>query len=77
MKFAISLLAVILVAFFYLYKKTFSYWSKLGVVQFPVTFPHGNIKGMSKKFHLSQLLVTYYQKIKAAGEAVGGLYFFN
>ena len=76
MEFVITLSLVILAIAFYLLKKTFRYWTDLGVLQFPLTFPHGNIKGLGKDHHLSEFLVKYYQKTKQIGAPFSGVYFY-
>lgn len=72
----IALLAIILSLAFYLFTKTFRYWTGLGVVQFPMDFPYGNAKGLTKEYSLSEFMVKYYQKVKSAGVRFGGIYTF-
>jgi cytochrome P450 family 6 len=77
MEYLIAILVVILGAVLLFLKKTFSYWDDLGVRQFPLDFPQGNIKGIGKDYHMSQFLVKYYKKCKEAGERFCGVYFFT
>lgn len=72
----ITLLALAGAITFYLFKRIFNFWTNLGVPQFPTEFPHGNIKGLGKDYHVSKFLVKYYQKIKSSNALYGGLYFF-
>jgi cytochrome P450 family 6 len=69
-----SLLFGIAFAAFLYFRKIFSYWKDLGVLQFPVTFPHGNTKGLGKTICYSQLITEYYQKSKKAGALFCGFY---
>jgi cytochrome P450 family 6 len=64
------------IALFFL-RRTFNYWKNLGVPQFPITLPHGNIKGMMKEYHMSQFLVDYYQKTKKIGAPFSGVYMYS
>jgi cytochrome P450 family 6 len=77
MEFIVALVVIILAASFYLIRKIFFYWKDLGVPQFPITFPHGNIKNLGKHFHLSQFLIDYYQKTKDIGAPYSGIYTFS
>lgn len=74
--FVILLLAALTAAWFFL-KRPFEYWTRLGVPQFPITFPQGNIKGLGKDFHISEFLVDYYQKTKKIGADFCGFYMFT
>lgn len=70
----ISLVFVLIIALWLLYKKIFYYWRDLGVPQFPFTVPYGNSKGLGKDYHLSEFLITYYKKTKAIGAKFSGIY---
>lgn len=76
MSLVITLLAVVAAVTYYLLRKSFTYWKDKGVHQFPLTFPHGNAKGVFRDFHISEFLVKYYQKTKEIGAAFSGVYFF-
>lgn len=77
MEIFITLFIVTITAGWLLYRRIFYYWRDLGVPQFPLTFPHGNAKGLGKDFHLSQFLVTYYQKTKEIGAKFSGIYTYS
>lgn len=77
MEYIIALLAITLVIALIYLKNVFSYWTNLGIPQFPVTVPYGNIKGMMKEYHMSQFLIEYYQKTKNIGSAFSGIYMFT
>lgn len=49
----------------------------MGVVQFPVTIPHGNVKGVGKLVSYSQLVTDYYRKAKKLGVSFCGLYAYT
>lgn len=76
MSLVITLLAVVAAVTYYLLRKTFTYWKDKGVPQFPLTFPHGNAKGLFKDYHTSQFLVKYYKMTKEIGAGFSGVYFF-
>lgn len=72
----LTLLILTLTLAFWFIRKKFSYWRDLGVHQFPITLPEGNIKGLGKKYHVSEFINVYYQKIKAAGKKFAGVYVY-
>jgi hypothetical protein len=76
MQYLISFLLIALTVILLLLKRTFYYWKNLGVIQFPLNFPQGNIKGIRKEFHMSKFLVDYYEKTKALGASFSGVYLF-
>jgi hypothetical protein len=77
MQYLVAFLLVAVTAILLLLKRTFYYWKNLGVIQFPLNFPQGNIKGMGKDYHMSQFLVDYYEKTKALGASFSGVYFYS
>lgn len=77
MEYLITLLFVLVTTALLLLKRTYYYWKDLGVNQFPLNFPQGNIKGMFKEYHMSKFLVDYYEKTKALGVPFSGVYFYT
>uniref|UniRef100_A0A6P7EZ34 Cytochrome P450 6a2-like n=1 Tax=Diabrotica virgifera virgifera TaxID=50390 RepID=A0A6P7EZ34_DIAVI len=69
-------LLVILVAFFYLYKKwIYTYWKRRGVYQMKPEFFYGNFKPMTTgKMSVAELIREIYTEIKAKGGQYGGFY---
>lgn len=65
-----------IISIVYLYVKyKFSYWKRKGVLHDPPKFPHGNISGLGKKYHISELTEQLYNKYKGKAK-IAGLYFF-
>lgn len=77
MELLVALLLVIFGSLLLYFRNVFNYWNNLGVAQFPVSFPSGNVKGMMKKYHLSEFMVKYYQKTKKIGARFCGIYMFT
>lgn len=60
----------------YLYIKfKFSYWANKNVPYIEPQVPFGNINGIGKKIHSSQLMRNFYNDLKGKGP-FGGIYFF-
>lgn len=77
MEILLFLLLTALLVIYWLIRNTFTYWSRLGVVQFPVSIPHGNIKGVGKNIPYSQIVTEYYRRAKALGLPFCGLYAYT
>lgn len=71
-----SLLSVVLALGVYLVKRKFAYWRDMGVPYDEPDFPHGNIKGVGREFHQSQLMERLYGKMKDFGSPFVGLFFY-
>lgn len=70
-----SLLIVIFTLIYILYRKFFYYWDGLGITQFPISnFMKGNLDEVGIKYHMSHLLMKYYEKTKELGKSCCGLY---
>lgn len=65
----------VLSACYYLIKRRYSFWLRLGVPFVKPIFPFGNLKGVGKKFHSCEWLKNIYNENKHRGPFVG-LYFF-
>ncbi|CAG9858842.1 unnamed protein product [Phyllotreta striolata] len=67
---------VVLVASFYFYVKyTYNYWTRKNVPQLPPAFPFGNFNALfSKSFSFGPITKHYYDDLKKAGHAFGGVY---
>nr|QQL94343.1 cytochrome p450 6a14-like protein [Prodiamesa olivacea] len=70
------LLAIATLVVWYV-KKSFSFWSDLGVTQFPVSFPRGNFVGVGIVRNFSEVMLEYYEKTKQAGVKFSGIYSFT
>lgn len=77
MNLVIASFLVLFALAYWLNRKTFSYWKELGVVQFPVTFPYGNLKGVFKDQAFSEFIAEFYQKTKKVGASFCGLYLYT
>lgn len=77
MEILLGLLLIFLFSIYWLLSRTFNYWHRLGVVQFPVTVPHGNVKGVGKAVPYSQLVTDYYRRAKKLGLSFCGLYAYT
>jgi cytochrome P450 family 6 len=76
MELLISLIVVICALSYYLYRKIFYHWERLGITQFPIsTIKRGNLDAVGTEYHISQFFVNYYKKTKELGQAFCGLYF--
>lgn len=72
----ILLLLTAAVASIYLYLKfKFSYWANKNVPHIQPRIPFGNINGIGRKIHSSQLMRNFYNELKGKGP-FGGIYFF-
>lgn len=54
--------------------KMYNHWKDFGIPSMPVKLLSGNIKGLSKEFHISELLEKMYGQFKKTGGKIGGLY---
>ena len=54
--------------------KKYNHWKDLGIPSMPVNLLNGNIKGLGKEFHISELLVEKYEHFKKKGAKIGGMY---
>lgn len=71
----IVLVAAAVSLIYYLWKRTFTYWERLGVHQFPIDSLRGNMKGVGKTRHFRDFAQEYYIKTKNLGLKFSGLYF--
>uniref|UniRef100_A0A182PZ92 Uncharacterized protein n=1 Tax=Anopheles epiroticus TaxID=199890 RepID=A0A182PZ92_9DIPT len=72
----INLLVLTLLLAVYWIRQRFAYWKKRGVSNVPAAFPFGNLGGLGKKRHMSQILQACYQELKKSGRPFGGVHFF-
>uniref|UniRef100_A0A182PZ94 Uncharacterized protein n=1 Tax=Anopheles epiroticus TaxID=199890 RepID=A0A182PZ94_9DIPT len=72
----INLLVLALLLAIYWIRQRFAYWKKRGVPFVSASFPHGNLAGVGKTRHISQILQSCYQQLKSSGRSFGGIYFF-
>lgn len=72
----LTILVCLLAAILLFCKSKFNFWRNLNVPQFNTEFPYGNIKGVSKKIHLSEFVHKYYQKAKKLKANYIGIYFY-
>uniref|UniRef100_A0A2M4BKV4 Putative cytochrome n=1 Tax=Anopheles marajoara TaxID=58244 RepID=A0A2M4BKV4_9DIPT len=70
------LLVVITAAVWYVHRK-YSFWADRGVPFVKPRFPFGNIQGIGRRMHSSQLMTKFYNELKPSGRSFGGIYFFT
>lgn len=74
MSILIILISVLLTIGYTLWKRIFSHWQRLGVQQFPISLPGGNLNGVGTTRHLSDFIDEYYRKTKNLELKFSGLY---
>ncbi len=72
-----SLLFVTVGSIYLFLKLKFSYWAKKNVPYIKPQIPFGNINGIGKKFHSSELMTSFYNKMKGNGPFCGIYFFIN
>uniref|UniRef100_A0A182W6V2 Cytochrome P450 n=1 Tax=Anopheles minimus TaxID=112268 RepID=A0A182W6V2_9DIPT len=72
----INLLVLVLLAAVYWIRQRFTYWKQRSVPYIQPSFPQGNLAGVGKKSHMSEILQSCYQQLKSSGKPYGGVYFF-
>uniref|UniRef100_A0A182KDV4 Cytochrome P450 n=1 Tax=Anopheles christyi TaxID=43041 RepID=A0A182KDV4_9DIPT len=72
----INLLVLALLVAVYWIRQRLTYWKKRDVPYVSPTFPQGNLAGVGKQRHMSQILQDCYQQLKSSGRSFGGIYFF-
>ncbi|KFB39403.1 hypothetical protein ZHAS_00006840 [Anopheles sinensis] len=70
------LLGVITAAVWFVRRK-YSFWADRGVPYIKPRFPFGNIQGIGRRMHSSQLMTKFYNELKPSGKPYGGIYFFT
>lgn len=71
----LSLLFASVASIFLYLKWKFSYWANKNVPYIKPRMPFGNIYGIGKSIHSSQLMRNFYNELKGKGP-FGGIYFF-
>lgn len=74
-EFISCVLAVIALMVYYI-KRKYSYWKDMGIPFEEPEFPMGNMKGISRVFHPSQIFHRLYNKLKSDGAPFAGFYIF-
>lgn len=72
----ITLLSIGAASVYFLLVKSFSHFTRLGVPQFSVAIPYGNIKGIFTDYQLIDFVVKYYKKTKDIGAKFSGVYVY-
>lgn len=72
----ISFLVLIATVVYLFFKYKFGYWSRHNVAFIPPKIPFGNINGIGRRIHSSQLMHSYYKRMKGKGP-ICGIYFFT
>ncbi|XP_050078189.1 cytochrome P450 6A1-like [Anopheles maculipalpis] len=72
----ITLLVLVLLAVVYWIRQRLSYWKLRGVPYVKPSFPQGNLAGVGKKSHMSEILQNCYKQLKSSGKPFGGIHFF-
>uniref|UniRef100_A0A182K0X7 Uncharacterized protein n=1 Tax=Anopheles christyi TaxID=43041 RepID=A0A182K0X7_9DIPT len=70
------LLLAVTAAFWYVRRK-YTFWADRGVPYVKPRFPFGNIQGIGRRMHSSQLMTKFYNEMKPTGSRFGGIYFFT
>lgn len=76
----ISLLAILIGAIYFHFKKSWRFWRKLNIACVEPKFPAGNLNGMfTMKFHFGEIMQNIYNEMKAKSLAKDycGIYRFN
>lgn len=71
----LSLLSATIASIYMFIKYKFSYWENQNVPYIKPILPFGNINGIGKKIHSSEMMRKYYNEMKGKG-SFGGIYFF-
>lgn len=71
-----SLLVFFVTLVYLFFKYKFSYWSRHNVAFIPPKIPFGNINGIGRRIHSSQLMHSYYKRMKGKGP-ICGIYVFT
>lgn len=71
----LSLLFATITALYLYIKFKFSFWKNKNVAYIKPQLPFGNIKGIGRQIHSSQLMTKFYNELKGKGP-FGGIYFF-
>ena len=74
--FLLLAIAAIIVLVYYYIKQFMTHWEKAGVPSIKPIFLIGNLKEVSQKRHLSEVLFDFYKEFKGKGP-FGGIYFFT
>ncbi|XP_058065006.1 cytochrome P450 6A1-like, partial [Anopheles bellator] len=72
----VTLLVLTLLAATYWVRQRLSYWKRRGVPAVEPSFPQGNLRGVGKDYHISEVLQNCYKQLKGSGNPYGGFYFF-
>uniref|UniRef100_A0A182V355 Uncharacterized protein n=1 Tax=Anopheles merus TaxID=30066 RepID=A0A182V355_ANOME len=70
------LLLAVTAAIWYVRRK-YTFWADRGVPYVKPRFPFGNIQGIGRRMHSSQLMTKFYNEMKSSGRPFGGIYFFT
>lgn len=73
---SLTVIATLAVSFYVYFRHKFSYWERRGVPFVQPIIPFGNLSGVGKVGHSSQIFRSFYQQLKGKC-SVGGLYFFS
>lgn len=74
----VTLISGVVLALYLYCIRTYSYWSRHGIWQFPTSVPFGNAWPIIwKRKHMGDFFLDYYKQLKAMNSSVGGLYLFT
>lgn len=79
MSLILILISVVLAVYYYIIKRflSFNYWHLRKVPYLKPSFPLGNLKGVGKDFHISQVIRNVYNEFKNTGAKFCGVYFWS
>ncbi|CAG9806322.1 unnamed protein product [Chironomus riparius] len=70
----ISVFLIVATVIYFYVKKKYSYFEKNGVPYMQPSFPLGNLQGMGSKYHMFDVMMNSYNKLKGKGNIAG---FYN
>lgn len=72
----LTFLIAVATAIYYYSKRKYSFWKKHNIPHIEPQFPYGNIKGVGRTQHSSQLTDKIYKQLKGSGP-FAGIYLFT
>lgn len=73
----LTMLTVVVTTIYYYSKYKYSFWKKHNIPYIEPQLPFGNIKGVGRTTHSSQLTHKFYKELKGKGHPFAGIYLFT
>lgn len=70
-------IVAVLTGFYAYFKYSFGYFQSRGIPCSTPSIPYGHIKGLGKKYHMSEILKKIYDEFKPTDAKVCGVYLFH